>query len=62
MCQIVVTRSACTCLIATLIEEELKRAEKYERLGREATSQPKQARFRHRARRYRHQAENLART
>ena len=46
---------------AALIQAKLKLAEKYARLDRGTKSQPKQAKFRHRARKYRHQAEELSR-
>ena len=47
--------------IAALIQTKLNLAEKYARLGAKAKSQPNRAKFRHRAKRYRHQAEELSR-
>ena len=45
-----------------LIKTKIALSEKYTRLGMIAKSQPNKKKFRHRAKRYRHQAIELART
>ena len=47
--------------IAVLIQTKLKLPEKYARLGAKAKSQPNRVKFRHNAKRYRHQAVELSR-
>lgn len=47
---------------ALLIQTKLKLAEKYTMLGMKANSKPNRVRFRHHAKRFRRQAEELSRT